>query len=85
MARRNGGVGIGGGIIAFLIFIGVFWLVYEHFINPYTPPQQILIRYFDGLWAQFIASLISKVGIGFSALIIAFFVAAYYLHSKSKR
>jgi hypothetical protein len=85
MARRNDGVGIGGWIIAFLIFIGVFWVLYEHFVNPYTPPQQILTRYFDGLWAQFIASLISEVGLSFSALIIALLAAMLYLHSKSKR
>jgi Fe2+ transport system protein B len=85
MARRNGNVGVGGGIAALLIFFVVFWLVYEHFANPYTPPQQILTQYFDGLWAQFVGELISVVGITLTAIIIAIVAAGIYLHSKSKR
>ncbi|MCL6090328.1 MAG: hypothetical protein M1393_04735 [Candidatus Thermoplasmatota archaeon] len=85
MARRNSGIGIGGWIIGLLIFGGVFWLVYEHFANPYTPPQQILSQYFAGIWAQFIGALISVVGLTLTALLIAGIAAGAYLHSKSKR
>ncbi len=85
MARRNNGNGIGRGIVAILIFGAVFWLMYEHFANPYTPPQQILSQYFDGLWAEFIAFLISVVGLTLTALLIAGIASGLYLHSKSKR
>ena len=85
MARRHNGIGIGGVIVGFLIFGGVFWLVIEHFANPYTPPQQILSKYFDLLWAEFIASLISVLGLTLTALFIAGIASGLYLHSKSKR
>ena len=85
MARRNSGIGIGGAIVAILIFVSVFWLVYEHFANPYTPPQQILTQFFDGLWGQFIAAFISIFGLSLTAVLIAFIAVAFYLHSKSKR
>lgn len=83
MARRN--TGIGNWIVGFFIFIGVFWVLYEHFVDPYTPPQKILLQYIDGLWAQFIGTLISTVGFTVTILFISVIVAGAYINSKSKR
>lgn len=82
MARRNGGIGTW--IVALLIFVIVFWVVVEHFANPYTPPQQILTQFFDGLWDQFIAAFISVFGLTFTALLIAIMASVLYVHSKNK-
>ena len=85
MAKKKSGIGIGGVIFVLLIFGAVVWVLSENYVNPYTPPQQILSQFFDGLWDKFIAALISILGFTLTVLLIAFIAVAFYLHSKSKR
>ena len=82
MARRNNSTG--GGIVALIIFVVVFLLVYNHFVNPYTSPQQILSQYFESIWSKVIASLISVVGLTWTAIFIAVIVSVLYLNSRKK-
>jgi hypothetical protein len=73
----------GGGLSAVIVALIVFYLVYEHVVNPYSNPVSIFQNFLLGIWDSIIAFLIHKFGFLVAVLLIAV-VAGSFTYGKRR-